>query len=133
MTKTGGEIELDVYNFLKAEIKAKIKGECYLNGTRPINAKTEDAVISFMTGLDNQMQTGAVTITIYIPDINNGSDVKDTVRCREIERFMLNLIKNWSVKTDYKFWLGNTIKTFKEDAIHQHFVNVKLKYKRLTI
>lgn len=133
MTKTGGEIELDVYSFLKAEIKAKIKGECYLNGTRPINAKTEDAVISFMTGLGNQMQTGAVTITIYIPDINNGSDVKDTVRCREIERFMLNLIKSWSVKTDYKFWLGNTIKTFKEDAIHQHFVNVKLKYKRLTI
>lgn len=135
MKKTGGQIELDVFNFWKDSIKTKIKGSVYLRGTRPLNAKTEDAVISFMTGLDNQIQTGALNVNIYVPDIGIGREdlVKNIGRCTEIEAFMLNLVEQWSVKSEYKFWLGQTINTFAEDEINQHFVNVKLKYKRLTI
>lgn len=135
MKKTGGQIELDVFNLWKNSIKTKIKGNVYLRGTRPLNAKTEDAVISFMTGLDNQIQTGALNVNIYVPDVNIGQEdlVKDIRRCNEIEVFMLNLVEEWSVKSEYKFWLGQTINTFAEDEINQHFVNVKLKYKRLTI
>lgn len=134
MRKTGGEIEYDVYTFLESEITAKINGTVYLQGTRPLNAKTEDAVISFMTGLDNQVQTGAVTINVYIPDLDMGQSdlVKNIARCNEIEVFMLRLIEKWKVKTEYRFTLGNTIKTFPEDDINQHFVNVKLKYKRFS-
>ncbi len=138
MKKTGSEIEYEVYNLFKDEIQAFIKGKVYLRGTRPLKENTEDlkedAIISFMTGLDNQIQRGALNINIYVKDIDNGSSdlVKDVSRCLEVERFMLNLIEKWSVKSEYKFWLGQTINTFAEDNINQHFVNVKLKYKRLS-
>ncbi len=132
MRKTGSEIEIDIYNFLKDEIQAKIKGKVYLQGSRPIDADTEDCVISFMTGIDDQMQTGAVTINIYVPNPNKGM-TKNFKRCVEIERFMQNLIEKWHVKTEYKFTLGQSIMTLAEDSIKQHFVNTKLKYKRLTI
>lgn len=134
MKKTGGEIELDVFNFWRESIGEKIKGKVYLRGTRPLNADSEDAVISFMTGLDNQFQTGALNINIYIPDLNIGEGilVKDIRRCNEIEAFMLKLVEEWETKTEYRFWLGQTINTFAEEEIKQHFVNVKLKYKRFS-
>lgn len=134
MKKTGGEIELDVFNFWRESIGEKIKGKVYLRGTRPLNTDSEDAVISFMTGLDNQFQTGALNINIYIPDLNIGEGilVKDIRRCNEIEAFMLKLVEEWETKTEYRFWLGQTINTFAEEEIKQHFVNVKLKYKRFS-
>ncbi len=138
MKKTGSEIEYEVFKLFKDEIQAFIQGDVYLRGTRPLKENTEDltedAIISFMTGLDNQMQTGALNINVYVPDIDNGGNdlVKDVTRCLEVERFMQNLIEGWSVKSEYKFWLEQTINTFPEDEINQHFVNVKLKYKRLS-
>ncbi len=133
--KTGGQIELDVYTSLQTSIKTKISGNVYLSGTRPLNASTEDAVISFLTGLDTQIQTGVLNINIFVPDINIGAAqlVKNISRCNEIEAFMLALIEEWSVKSEYKFSLNQTILTLKDEEIEQHFVNVKLKYKRLSI
>ncbi|TXD47339.1 hypothetical protein [Polaribacter sp. IC073] len=135
MKKTGGQIEYEIYNLWKDLINEEINGTFYLRGTRPINSDKEDAIISFMTGLDDQMQTGALNINIYVPDIDigNSNSVKNIARCNELEAFMLQLTENWTVKSEYKFTLGQTINTFEEDDIHQHFVNVKLKYKRLTI
>ncbi len=131
MRKTGSEIEQDVYELLSSEMQGFIRGTVYLRGGRPINAKTEDAVISFMTGIDAQMQTGALTINVYVPNPENGV-TKNHKRCVEVERFMQNLIEKWSVKSEYHFWLGQTINTFSEDKINQHFVNVKLKYRRFS-
>ncbi len=134
MKKTGGEIEKDIYDLLRKGIKAKIKGDVYLRGTRPLNSSNEDAIISFMTGLDNQLQTGVVNINIYVPNIDNGSSalVKNIKRCIELERYMLRLIEEWSVKSEYHFSLGQTIHTFSEDEINQHFINVKIKFKRFS-
>jgi hypothetical protein len=135
MKKTGGQIEYDVYTLLKDVIKSEISGTVYLRGTRPLNSDTEDAVISFMTGLDNQIQTGALNVNIYVSDICIGGEdfVKNISRCNIIEAFMLKVVEQIRVESEYSFTLGQTINTFSEDEINQHFVNVKLKYKRLTI
>lgn len=132
MTKTGGQIELDVFNLLKDELNEQIKGGVYLQGTRPFDSKNEDVIISFMTGIDADIQTGVLNINTYVPDIDNGNEklIKDIARCNEIEAFMLSLVEK--AKSEYQFFLGQTIRTFAETEINQHFVNVKLKYKRFS-
>jgi hypothetical protein len=100
---------------------------------RPFNAVTEDAVVSFLTGLDGQFQTGVLNINVYVPDIDNGSQfkVKNIGRCNVIEEACSTLVS--SLKSDgYRFSLNSIIQTFKAQDIEQHFVNVKLKFDYIT-
>lgn len=134
MKKTGSTIEKDVFNLIKTGVlKNTITGNVYREGMRPFNAVTEDAVVSFLTGLDGQFQTGVLNINVYVPDIDNGSQfkVKNIGRCNVIEEVCSTLVS--SMKSDrYRFYLDATIQTFKAQDIEQHFVNVKLKYKYIT-
>lgn len=133
--KTGGQIENDVYELLSSsKIKTLITGKLYRDiSYRPIGSMTEDAIVIFTTGLSNQVQTGIVTINIYIPDIDafkNGVLVKDKKRCDKMEE----AVKDWvstltASKSKYLFTMQQTIYTEQEAEIHQHFVVVKLKYK----
>lgn len=137
MNKTGSEIEQDFYALVKnSPIAGVIKGRVYIDGSRPINAKTEDAVIAFITGLDAQIQTGAVHLNIYVPDFDNGSGVfvKDGKRCRELERIADQAIRALK-PSDYLIYLLNTIKTTKvqetdttAEGISQHCINVKIGF-----
>ena len=137
MNKTGQEIEDDVYLLLKnSNTETFIKGGIYQHGDRPYESKEEDAVIKFVAGLsDASPQTGIVVINIFTHDnkIKEGFYSKNTVRCREIEKEA----KKWvdtldTIPTDYAFYLAQTIQTFPEEAIHQHFVSIRLKYKLVT-
>lgn len=137
MRKTGGEIETDVFNILKSStLKKSIGGWVYREGVRPINAKTEDAVIVFLSGLDGQIQTGVVNVNVYIPNIDNGENkgvlVKNIARCIEVEKLCMALVESISISNEYKFSLDSMIKSFKADDIDQHFINCRLKFKRST-
>ena len=109
-----------------------ISGDVYRSGYRPRDSRLEDAVVIFTTGLPDQIQTGVVTVNIYVPDIDpyqNGVLVEDGERTETIER----LAQKWvdGLTTDrscYKFRLQQTIYTEEEPDIHQHFIVVKLKY-----
>ena len=62
MNKTGDEIELDVFNIItNSQLAKEIKGNVYREGTRDLNPMEEDIIVSFLTGLDGQFQTGSVT------------------------------------------------------------------------
>lgn len=134
MNKTAGEVETDVYAIIYASaLKTLITGTVYKEGVRPVNAKTEDAIVAFITGLDGQFQTGAVNVNIYVPDIDNGSNalVKNVTRCKTIEvagKTLINSLK----PTDYKFSLASTIQSFAVEGISQHFVNIKIKFELKT-
>lgn len=131
MSKVGGLVEKDVLDLAyESGFEDAINGSIYLEGARPINSDKEDIVVSFMTGLDGQIQTGVVNINIYISNIDNGSGVfvKDTKRCREMEVIANTIVKSFK-HSDYIFSLGAMIKTFRDEDIEQHFVNVKLKFK----
>ena len=137
MRKTSEEIEADVYAALKnSSIKTLIAGNIYLNGTRPLNLRTEDALITFVSGIDSQVQTGIVNVNIYVPNINNGQSnglkVKDVKRCKEIAIALQAFQLSIRVLSEYYFELDSIIKTFKVDEIEEHFVNCRLKFKRIT-
>lgn len=133
MAKTGKQIQGDIYRFLKDSILAQqISGKVYRNGLRPRDSRMEDAVVTFTAGLPGQIQTGVVTINIYVPDIDfddNGTWVENGERTEEME----GLAQTWAdslttALSNYKFKLQQTIYTEAEPKINQHFTVVKLMY-----
>jgi len=134
MKKTGSQIEFDVFSILRGSLLATtIKGSIFREGMRPNGAKTEDAIVSFVAGLDDQIQTGVVNVNIYVPDIANGSavPVKNGSRCQELEILSNNIIQSL-IPGEYRFKLGATIQTYKAEGIDQHFVNCKIKFELTT-
>lgn len=134
-SKTGGEIEQDVFNIIKSSpIKDAITGGVYLPDTRPKNPTgVEDVVVKFLSGLDGQFQSGVVNINIYVPDIDNGGDVLvvDKGRCTELEIMLKNVLESL-IPSNYLFSKDGTIQTFKAEGVDEHFVNARLKYKLKT-
>lgn len=134
MNKTGDEVELDVFNIIKESPLAKeVAGIVYREGTRPLDSKGEDIVVSFLTGLPGQFQTGVVNVNIYVPNIDNGSGVliKDAGRCRYLGRKAEEVVSSLK-PSDYKFYLGAMIQSYKAEKLDQYFVNVKIKFELKT-
>lgn len=134
MRKTGSQIEHDLYLAIKeSEIAQAINGKVYKSETRPIDSKSEDAVISFLTGLDGQVQAGVLNLNIYVPDINNGTGtlVKNTTRCREIE-IVANTFIQAMTPGEYRFKIDNIVQTFNAEGTGQHFVNARVKFQLVT-
>lgn len=54
---------------------------------RPANATTEDLIVKFLAGLDEQVQTGVVIFNLYVPDIPHadGRMVPDKNRIGKLE------------------------------------------------
>jgi hypothetical protein len=138
MAKTAKQVQGDIYQLLKeSRLATQLSGGVY-RGTpessyRPRDSQKEDAIAIFTAGKPGQVQTGAITVNIYVPDIdpyNNGIFAEDGKRTAEIEQlaqeWVDSLIDN--VYT-YDFEQSDTIYTEAEPKINQHFVVVKLKYK----
>ena len=132
MNLTSSDIEQGIFDLLQdTDLQALITGSIYKSGMRPFNSKSEDIVVTFLSGLSNQIQVGIVNINTYVPNIAiNGIDVKNTARCKEIE----TEIKNWLSELsdiDYKIELDRTIQVFEQAEINQHFINTRIKFKLL--
>lgn len=133
MAKTGKQIQGDIRRFLMdSSLSKEIAGEVYRNGLRPRDSRKEDAVITFTAGMPDQIETGVVTINIFVPDIDpddNGTWVEDGSRTEEMEKLAQAWADSLTAKVScYKFKLQQAIHTEAEPDIHQHFVVVKLKY-----
>lgn len=133
MAKTGKQIQGDVYRLLRdSTLYTMISGEVYRNGLRPRDSRKEDAIVTFTAGLPDQIQTGVVTVNIFVPDIDpddNGTWVEDGRRTEEIEKLAQEWAESLTAEVScYKFRLQQTIYTEAEPEIRQHFVVVKLKY-----
>lgn len=134
MAKTGKQIQSDVLKLLKSgSLPSLISGKVYRRGYRPRDSKSEDAIVIFTTGLPGQIQTGVVTINIYVPDIplddDTGVLVEDGQRCEQLERVAAEWVESLTTAvSNYRFRLQQTIYTEEEPDINQHFVVVKLKY-----
>lgn len=133
MAKTGKQIQGDIYDFLRSSALAgAISGEVYRNGYRSRDSRKEDAIVTFTAGLPDQIQTGVVTVNIYVPDIDaygNGTWVEDGRRTEEMEKLAQAWADSLTAELScYKFQLQQTIYTEEASEINQHFVVVKLKY-----
>ncbi len=133
MSKTAKEIQTDFYNLLKgSELASTIKGGFYRDGLRPKDSEKEDAVIIFTAGEDGEIQSGVVTLNIFVPDItyNNGTKVENMARTAEIEKAAQRWFDGIKGKASgYLFRLYNTIHTTADQDINQHFVVVQIKYR----
>ena len=132
MKKTASQIEADLYKYFKDKINPLINGQTYRNGVRPLNSQKEDCIISFLTGLDGQYQTGVVNINIFVPMVKNNDNKyrKDFVRCDAIEQALMPIIEE--AETDlrnYRLQLHQMIQTFEETDIKQFFINAKIKFR----
>lgn len=136
MRKTGKQIEADLFHFIKNSSLAKmIRGSVYRNGMRPVKSVREDAIVTFITGIDGQFQNGKVNVNIYVPDIDNGSEVfvEDISRTTEIEVEAFRVIREeLNPHPKYLFSLFQIIQTFKVDGTNQHMVNVPIEFKLKT-
>lgn len=134
MAKTGKQIQGDVYRLLRdSTLYTMISGEVYRKGYRPRDSRKEDAIVTFTSGFADEVQTGIVTINIYVPDIdpdNNGTWIEDGIRTEQIEKLAQLWVESLTAEVScYKFRLNQTIYTEDEPKIHQHFVVVKLAYR----
>lgn len=133
MAKTGKQVQGDIYRLFKGStLYTMISGDVYRNGYRPRDSRLEDAVVIFTAGLPDQIQTGVVTVNIYVPDIDpydNGVFVEDGQRTEELERLAQAWVDSLTAAVScYKFKLMQTIYTEEEADINQHFIVVKLGY-----
>lgn len=135
MEKTEKQIEKDVFRIVKdSELKNVIGGSFYRAGMRPKNAMTEDVVVKFLTGIDGQEQSGIVLIHIYVSDIpasNDGELVENITRIDNLEQLLNDIISELE-DNEYLFEKDGTPKSFPAEGITQHFINLRLKYRRKT-
>lgn len=148
MTKTGKEIESDVFSLLQSSLIVTGKGEkgtpgrieginggSYRPDQRPRDSKLEDMVVIFTTGTSTQFQRGVVTLNIYVPDIypyGDGIPHENGARCEEIERLAQDTVDALVASlSDYLFSIERSrcIHTQRDEEIHQSFVVVPLFFK----
>jgi hypothetical protein len=137
MTKTGQQIEDDIYELLNSgPLPSIVNGTVYKFGMRPKDSKLEDAIVRFVTGLDGEIQEGVVVVNIYVLDFDayqDGIMRKDITRCTELEIAAREWVKSLTTAiSNYKFKLAKTIYTEEEPELKQHFVSVKLKFRLTT-
>lgn len=133
MNKTAKQIQGDIYNLLRTSaLASELSGNVYRSGMRPRDSRLEDAIVIFTAGLAGQIQTGVVTINIFVPDVvpyNDGVLVEDSERTEQIEVLAQQWVDSLNASVScYKFELQRTITTDAAEEIHQHFVVVKLAY-----
>lgn len=132
--KTEKQIEKDIFRIIKASpINTMIGGKLYRKGMRPRNAKTEDAVVAFLSGLDGQFQTGVVLLNIYVPMTQNASSDKitDISRVETLEAAVKDFFDECS-EVNYLFELRETPYSEDLDEIEQTRINVRIHYTRTT-
>lgn len=134
MEKTAKQIEEDVFRIIKSSaLNGNIKGKFHRYGTRPKNADTEDVVVRFLDGVDGQEQSGVVLVHIYVPDKPNkdGETIEDIPRVKALEN-LLNVVVSGINDTEYLFKKDGTPQSYPAEGISQHFINMRLYYRRKT-
>ena len=135
MIKTEQQIERDFYSFIKdSSLGQAVKGGIYRAEMRPADATTEDLVIKFLSGTDEQVQTGVVVINLYVPDItsSDGRKVKDATRIAELEELILSFVDD---NADTEYWLrtDGTPTSMYNEEISQHLIYARIKFNRISV
>ena len=138
MAKTAKQVQTDIIKLLEGSVLAEgVNGEIYRatpgSSLRPRDSRKEDIEVIFTTGLPNQIQTGVVTLRIWVPDFDpyaNGVMEEDGERVAEVEALAQRWVDSLTTdRSNYWFSLQQTINTETEPEIAQHFVSVRLAYK----
>lgn len=135
-TKTEKQIERDFFKFVcDSELARSISGKVYRKGVRPPDSDKEDIVVKFLSGLDEQIQSGIVVLNIYVPDETirgTGTKVEAFERVAELEEILLTFIEE-NDSNEYDLSKDGTPKSLEAEGIEQHFIQARIKFRRTTI
>ena len=128
-------IEMDMYAALEELMGSTIRGTFYPSELRPIEANTEDAVLTCSNATAGQIQEGRARLNIYVPDINNGgaSLVPDKARLMELEAIDEQVLQTLNDScTAYIFDLFQATATIAVPGKSEHFLNIGIHFKLAT-
>lgn len=129
------QIELEMYAALEELMGNTIKGTFYPSEMRPLEATTEDAVLTVSNATADQIQEGRARLNIYVPDINNGGEslVPDKGRLAELEAITDTVVEKLNeADTAYTFDLFQATATIAVPGKSEHFVNIGIHFKLAT-
>lgn len=129
---TAHQVQSDFIAMLKGSgLASAVNGGIYRNGYRPRDSRKEDIIVTFVNGVPRQIEEGAVTVSIYVPDIveDDGTYVEDGRRTAELEAVADTWVSSLNAShSRYKISLMRSISTVRDEAIHQHMVAVQMEY-----
>ncbi|MBR5043003.1 MAG: hypothetical protein IKX67_07155 [Bacteroidales bacterium] len=133
--KGTSQIQQDMFDAIESFLTTRIGGQVYQKECRPLNSKAEDAVIAVSAAGSGQIQDGRAKVNIYVPDIDNGSGhpVPDWGRIQELSALgepLVSVLNEFD--TDYDFDLEKAPKDYLNHENRQHFVNISIKFNRVT-
>ena len=134
-TKGQTTIEMEMYAALEELMGRTIKGTFYPSETRPLEADTEDAVLTVSNATAGQIQEGRARLNIYVPDIDNGggSPVPDKERLVELEKTAGEVVEKLNeADTAYLFELFQAAETVAVPGKSEHFVNIGIQFRIAT-
>ena len=71
MAKTAKEVLNDLRGLVvDSPLAAMLSGQVYMQGQRPRDSRKEDLILIFTAGTAEQVQSGFVTLNIFVPDIS---------------------------------------------------------------
>ncbi len=129
------QIELEMYSALEELMGNTIKGTFYPSEVRPLEATTEDAVLTVSSATADQIQEGRARLNIYVPDINIGGEslVPDKARLMELEGITELVVEKLNeANTAYTFDLFQATATVAVPGKSEHFVNIGIHFRLAT-
>lgn len=131
MIKSELQIEQDLFDLLKDELKGMISGSVYKQGMRPVDAQTEDAVISVSDASADQIQLGHAQINVYVTDIDGQPDKSRLTELSTKHEYLCDLL-NQLTTDEYHFYPSRAARPYEIPELHQHFVNFEIEFQRTT-
>lgn len=131
-TKGQATIEMEMYAALEELMGKTIKGTFYPSEVRPLEANTEDAVLTVSNATAGQIQEGRARLNIYVPDIDNGggSLVPDKARLMELGKIADEVVEKLNeADTAYYFDLFQATATIGVPGKSEHFVNIGIHFR----
>ena len=135
--KTENQVERDFYGFVcNSTLGKAVSGKVCRSGMRPANADSEDIVVKFLAGLDEQIQSGVVIINVYVPDIlDGGRKVKDFGRIGTLESLIAEFVQDVNFSPQdydgYRIETDGTPSSMQVEGIEQHVIYARIKFNRL--
>lgn len=130
---TGSRVQGDVIRLLRGgALAALARGGIYRAGMRPADSEAEDIVVAFTAGQPGEIERGAVTVDVFVPDVaaGQGRVARDGARCEALEAAAARWVEGLTCGAcgGYRFELQRAIRTEEAPGTGCHIVVVKLLY-----
>lgn len=127
---TEQEIERDFYAHVSSsELAAEISGKVYRRDMRPADSKSEDIVVKAISADCGQVQRGAVSVNVYVPDItsSDGVSIPNLPRIAALQSLLLP--DKLCAPTGYDITDSDLPSTERAEGTKQSFISAKIKFR----